>query len=96
MLVERIDAVRLAILAGRMDDAAALSRAIEAEAATLPAPDPKALRRAMHLLQATIAGLRAATGRIARARGQSTPSGVYDARGHRHTHASVLPPARRW
>jgi hypothetical protein len=95
-LDKRIDAVRLAILDGRMDDATALSQAIEADAATLPAPDPRALRRAMRLLQATVSGLRAATVRIAQARGLGLSSDVYDARGQRHSHASTQPPARRW
>jgi hypothetical protein len=95
-LADRIDAVRRAILDGRMDDAVALSRVIETEAAALPPPDPRALRRAVALLQATVAGLRAASLRIARARGEDVASDVYDARGRRQRHAPAQPPARRW
>lgn len=95
-LAERIDSVRHAILDGRMDDATALSLEIEAEARTMHPPDPQALRRALRLLQATTAGLRAASVRIARARGQGPSSDVYDARGQRHSHPAPQPPPRRW
>lgn len=95
-LIDRIDAVRVAIVEGRMDDATALSLAIEAEAAHLPAPDPRALRRALRLLQATLSGLRSAVARIARARGEGPSCDVYDARGQRQSHGTAQPPARRF
>ncbi len=95
-LVDRIDSLRAALLSGNTAEAARLARAIEADAPRLPAPDPRALGRALSLLQATVAGVRAAQARIARLRGAGAPSDVYDAAGRRQTHRQHAGPARRW
>jgi hypothetical protein len=95
-LPERIDEVRLAILEGRVQDASDLSLLIEAEAGGFPPPDPRALRRALVLLQATVTGLRSAAARLSHARGEGLASDVYDARGRRQRHAPARPPAGRW
>jgi hypothetical protein len=95
-LHERIDEVRMAILDGRMQDATDLSLLIEAEAGVFPAPDPRALRRALVLLQAAVTGLRTASARLSVARGIDMPSDVYNASGQRQRHVPARSPAGRW
>lgn len=93
MLAERIDALRGAIVAGRLAEAEAIATEIEAGAGGWSRPDPQTLSRALTLLQATVAGLRAAAERLDRLRGVSR---VYDAKGRQQSHPAGTLPARRW